>query len=169
MDITSIDFLLSIKSYAKKANDLGAPVYAPVLKKELQFSGGTTANKADMIWGDERTVASATNDDLDLAGVLTDAFGDTFTAAEIVGLAIVADSGNTTTLTIGVAGTNPWVALWAASGDGIKVQPGGVFVIMAPDASGLGAVGAGSADVLRVANGSGAAATYKILIIARTA
>lgn len=169
MEITSIDFLLSIKAYVKKANDLGAPVYAPQLKKELEFTDGTTANKADMIWGDERTVASATNDDLDLAGTLADVFGDTFTAAEIVGLAIVADAGNTTTLTIGVAGTNPWVAPWAASGDGIKVQPGGVFVIMAPDASGLGAVSAGSADVLRVANGSGASATYKIMVIARSA
>lgn len=169
MNVTSIDFLLSIKAYATKGNDLGNPVHAPVLEKRLQFSGGTTANKADIVWGDERTVSSASNDDLDLAGALADAFGDTVAAAEIVGLAIVADPTNTTTLTLGVAGTNPWVAPWAASGDGIKVQPGGVFVLMAPDANGIGAVSGGSADVFRVANGSGAAAKYKIMIIARTA
>lgn len=169
MNVTSIDFLLSIKAYTTSANDLSNAVHAPELKKQLQLSGGTIANSADIVFADERTVASATNDDLDLAGALTDAFGATVAAAEIVGLAIVAAKANTTTLTVGVAGTNPWVALWAASGDGIKVQPGGVFVIMAPDGSGLGAVGAGSADVLRIANGSGAAATYEIMIIARTA
>lgn len=169
MTISSIDFLLSIKAYATGSNDLGGPVYAPELKKQLAFESGTTANKADMIWGDERTVASATNDDIDLVGALSDAFGSTFSPAEIVGLAIVASANNATTLTIGVAGTNPWVAPWAASGDGIKVQPGGVFVLMAPDASGIGAVSGGSADVLRVANGSGASATYKILVIARSA
>jgi hypothetical protein len=168
MDITSIDFLLSLKAYTTKDNDLGDPVHAPQLKKQLSFGDGTTANNADIVWTDERTVSSASNDDLDLAGVLADAFGDTIAAAEIVGMVIVADDGNTTTLTIG-AGSNPWATMWAASGDGIKVPPGGVFVIMAPDASGLGAVTAGTGDILRVANGSGAAATYKIFIIARSA
>lgn len=169
MNITSIDVLLSIKAYTSKASDLANPVYAPELKKQIQLEGGTAANKADIVWGDERTVSSASNDDIDLSGALADAFGDTVTAAEMVGLAIVSDAANTTTLTIGVNGTNPWVAMFAASGDGIKVPPGGVFFIMAPDANGLGAVSGGSADLLRVANGSGAAATYKIMIIARTA
>jgi hypothetical protein len=59
--------------------------------------------------------------------------------------------------------------MWAATGDGIKVFPGGVFLNFSRDASGLGAVAGGASDVLRIANGSGASATYRIAVLARSA
>ena len=151
------------------ANDFGGPDFEPLPRKVIDFADGTGLAQADILFMDERTVASATNDDIDLAGALSNAFGATFTAAEIVGIIIDSDVDNTTTLTVGVAGTNPWVTMWAASGDGIKVFPGGVFLNFSRDASGLGAVSGGASDVLRIANGSGASATYRIAVLARSA
>lgn len=166
--INSAELLVKFTANQSGSNDLGNPVFAPELKALLQFTDGTTANKFDIVFTDNRTVASASNDDIDLAGVLTTAFGSTITAAEIVGIIIKSAAANTTTLSVG-GGTNPWITMWLATGDGIKVGPGGIFLNVAPDASGLGAVTAGTGDILRIANGSGASASYDIAILARTA
>lgn len=168
MALNTAELLVKFTANVSGSNDLGNPVFAPELKSLLQFTNGTTANKADLIFTDTRSVNSASNDDIDLAGVLADAFGATITAAEIVGLMIKSAAANTTVLTVG-AGSNPWITMFAATGDGIKVMPGGVFVNFAPDASGLGAVTAGTGDILRVANASGATASYDIVILARSA
>jgi hypothetical protein len=150
------------------SNDQASPEFRPSIEKLLQFASGTGANQADGVFTDSRSVNASANDDIDLSGALTDALGASVAAAEMVGILIVNNS-TTQTLTIGVAGTNPWVTMWAATGDGIKVFPGGVFLNFATDASGLGAVVAGASDVLRVANGSGSAASFDIAILFRTA
>ena len=150
------------------SNGLGNPVFSPALNKLLQFTTGTGASQADLMYAATRTVASATNDDLDLAGSLTNVFGATITNVEMVGVLIASDAANTTTLSIG-AGSNPWITMWLATGDGIKVFPGGVFLNFAPDANGLGAVTASTGDILRVANGSGASATYSVVLLGRSA
>lgn len=168
MALNSAELLMKFTANVSGSNDLGNPLFVPELKAQLQFIGGTTADAADIVFTDTRTVASATNDDIDLAGVLTNAFGATITAAEIVGIMIKSARANTTVLSVG-GGTNPWITMFLATGDGIKVFPGGVFVNFAPDASGLGAVTAGTGDILRIANASGAAATYDIVILARSA
>lgn len=166
--INAAELLVKFTANQSGSNDLGNPIFAPVLQKLLQFTDGTTANKADIIFTDNRSVASASNDDIDLAGVLTNAFGATITAVEIVGIIVVPAAANTTTLTLG-AGTNPWITMFLATGDGIKIFPSGVFVNFAPDASGLGTVTAGTGDILRIANSAGATATYDIMILARSA
>ncbi|MFA7308191.1 MAG: hypothetical protein WC026_16135 [Hyphomicrobium sp.] len=146
-----------------------APSWSKAINKTLSFANGTGANQADIVYLAERTVASATNDDIDLAGVLTDAFGATITAAELVALIVVNEplSGvaNTTNLTLG--GATAFVpgfsaALW-------PISPGGVFEIASPGAAGLATITATTADILRVSNSSGASATYQILILARSA
>lgn len=150
------------------SNDQGNPEHRPTIEELLQFASGTGADQADGVFTDTRSVNASSNDDIDLAGVLVDALGNSMAAAEIVGI-LIRNNSTTQTLTIGVAGTNPWVTMWAASGDGIKVFPGGIFLNFAPDASGLGAVVGGASDVLRVANGSGSTASYDIAILYRTA
>jgi hypothetical protein len=146
-----------------------APQWSAAINKTLSFSNGTGANQADLAYLAERTVASNTNDDIDLAGVLTDAFGATVAAAELVALVVVNEplSGtpNTTNLTMG--GATNYVpgfsaALW-------PISPGGVFEIASPGAAGLATIAAGTADILRIANSSGASATFQICILARSA
>lgn len=155
------------------SNDFGGPDFDIKVFNEMVLEDGTTVNKADILWADQRTVGSASNDDIDLAGVLTNAFGAVITAAELVALLIInkARNGtaNTTNLTIGV-GSNPFIGFLGGTTPTIgPIRPGGMFMIASPDAAGIGTVVAGTGDILRVANSSGAAATYQIAMLARTA
>lgn len=150
-----------------------APNWAAEMLQEFSLSDGTTANKADIAYMAERTVASNTNDDIDLAGVLSDALGVTVAAAELVTLFIVNKQKdgtvNTTDLTIG-AGSNPVVGFLGGTAPTVgPIKPGGVVLLHSSDAAGLGAVTAGTGDILRIANSAGASNTYQIGILARTA
>lgn len=76
---------------------------------------------------------------------------------------------NTTALTIG-GGSNPVVGFLGGTTPTIgPIRPGGFVFIACPDAAGIGAVTAGTGDILRIANASGAAAVYQIAILGRTA
>jgi len=139
----------------------------------VNLTNGTAANQADLIYAAARTVADGANDDIDLAGALADIYGTTIDAAELVAFLLintpVSGAANTTALTIGGAtsafngflgGTSPTIG---------PIQPGGIVLIGAGHASGIGAVSASTADILRVANAAGAANTCQIGIIARSA
>ena len=150
------------------SNDLGNPRFLPSLDKVLQFTSGTGANQADIVWTDERTLAASGSEDLDLAGALTDAFGATITAAELVAIIIVADAGNTNNVVVGDA-TAP-IPLFGGTNPTFAIKPGGVFAVAAPNAAGLLTVGAGTTDDLKVANSSsGSEVTYKIVVLGRSA
>lgn len=146
-----------------------SPKWGGEMELIASLGNGVTANNYDLLYMAERTVASASNDDIDLAGVLTSPLGETIAAVEVVGVIVInapkSGAANTTNLTLGGA-TNP-VAAYAAAGR--SISPGGFSAEFSPGASGLGAVTAGTGDKLRVANSSGASATYQIAIFARTA
>src|SRR5688572_16006407 len=100
------EILARLKISQTGSNDFGGPEFKPVLEMLIQLTDGTTVNKADIAYVDERTVATGATDSLDLAGVLSDAFGATVAAAEIVALMIInkpriGTPVNTTDLTIG--------------------------------------------------------------------
>jgi len=144
-----------------------------VVSKTLSLADGTAADQADLMFVNQRTVASASNDDLDLAGVLTDFNGATITFAEIVAVLVIngpkSGSANTTDLTIG-AGSNPFTGFLGGTAPTIgPIKPGGVVFLFAGDAAGLGTVTTGTGDILRIANSSGASATYQICLIGRSA
>lgn len=148
--------------------DLGSRAASVSIDKALPFSHGTTASKADLMWSDERTLAASTAEDLDLAGTLSDAFGVTITAAELVAVYIEAASTNTNDVVVGAA--TQAVPLFGGTNGTIAVKPGGMFMIAAPGAAGQATIGAGSTDDLQIANGgSGSAVTYKVFILARSA
>jgi len=153
-------------------NDFGG-VFTPEMQALVELADGTGADQCDIAWFDERTVADGANDDIDLAGALTDAFGASVAAAELVALFVrnapISGAANTTTLTLGGAGSPVEGFLGGTSPTIGPLTPGAGALLFAPGADGLGAVTAGSADELRVANGSGAAATYQIAVLARSA
>jgi hypothetical protein len=151
----------------------GGPNWSGAIDEILSFTNGTGANQCDLAYVAERTVASATNDDIDLAGVLTDALGATIIAAELVALLIINKqkdgTANTTDLTIGL-GTNPVLGFLGGTLPTIgPLKPGAMILLASPGAAGLGVVGAGASDVLRIANSSGAQAKYLIAALARSA
>jgi hypothetical protein len=159
---------LDLSATQTGSNDFGGPEFKPRMRKVLDFANGTGANQADLLWADERTIAASSSEDLDLAGVLTDAFGATITAAEVVAIFIFADADNTNNVVVGDA-TSP-VPLFGGTNPTVSVKPGGFFCIGAPNAAGQFSVGAGSTDDLKIANSSsGSPVTYQIAILARSA
>ena len=132
--------------------------------RDVSLADGTGAGNADRLFSDRRSTSG--NDDLDLAGVLTDAFGVTLTFARIKAIMIAADPANPGNITVG-AGTNPLINILNAAGT--LTIPAGGFNLWSCGATALGAtVTAGTGDILRV-NGSGGSCTYDIAIVGASA
>ncbi len=128
------------------------------------FGAGTGAGQIDRVFGDARTLSASATENLDLAGGITDAFGQTITFAKVRGLLISADAGNTNDVVVGGAASNAFVGPFADASDKIKIAPGASVLITAPAAGWT--VTAGTGDILLVANGgSGTSVTYKIAIV----
>lgn len=154
-------------------SDFGSVSFTPLMQLAQVLANGTGANQADVLWMDEREVGDGASDDLDLAGDLTDVFGNAVEIAEVVAIIVInaprGGAANTTNLTIGGA-TNAFDGFLGGTSPTVgPIRPGGFFAIGAGDAAGIGSVTGGSEDELRIANSSGAAATYQIAIIGRSA
>lgn len=129
------------------------------------FANGTAANQANQMWTDTRTIAASANDDLDLAGVLTNAFGTTITFTSVKAIIVKAASANTNDLIIGGSATNPFETFLGGTNPSVLIVPGGSFAIVNPEATGY-AVTASTADILRFTNASsGTSVDYNVIII----
>ncbi|MGW3330612.1 hypothetical protein ACWDF9_08730 [Streptomyces rubiginosohelvolus] len=164
--------MLAVSAYGElsAALDLGVGRAPQALSRSLSLGSGTGAGKADRIWSDRRTLAASGTEDLDLAGVLLDAFGATITFARIKGLVIAAAAGNTNNVVVGAASSNPWVTLLGATHT-LTVRPGGFVAVGTGVADAIGyAVTASTGDLLKIANSAGGSAvTYDIHIIGASA
>lgn len=147
--------------------DLGNPKMRATVSKALSLIEGTDAtNKANILFSDRRTLNASANEDIDLAGVLTDAFGATITAAEIVAIFVSAAAGNTNNVNITRPASTGFVGPFLAASDGVNVKPGEWQLFVSQ--SGW-AVGAGATDLLNIANSAGTSSvTYDIIIVGRT-
>ena len=133
---------------------------------ETKFTYGTGENQVNQHWRDSRTVTTSTStDDLDLAGSLTNIFGETVTFATIRELVIV----NLSTvagddLDIGGAAANAITTIQDGSGTAkLTLRAGGYLVLSAP-LDGY-AISGGSADTLRITHaGSSEAINFDIII-----
>jgi hypothetical protein len=168
MTISKLTLSAQITGVQSGAADLGALEFSPNLAFVKAITNGTGANQADLLFADTRTLAASATEDLDLAGSLADVFGATITMVEVVAIMILADAGNTNNVVIGDA-TSP-VPLFGGTNPTLAIKPGGMFMIVAPNASGQFAVGAGSTDKLKVANSGGTTGvTYSIVVVGRSA
>lgn len=131
--------------------------------KVLQLLDGTGAGKSSKTFAASRTIAGSGSDPLDLAGVLTDAFGSALTFTKIRLIAISSSATNASTLKMG-AGTAPMGSFFGANTERLIIRPGGFVLIAAPDATGY-AVTATSADTLTISNDSASVSAYDILIV----
>lgn len=164
----SAEILARLKINQTGSNDFGGPNFSPVLEMLVQLTDGTAANQADLAFVDERSLTSGGTDSLDLNGVLSDAFGASIAAVEIVALMIInkpraGTPVNTSDLTIG-GGTNGVFATAMP----FVLKPGAVFLLAAGDAAGVKTVVPTTADILTIVNGA-AANKYQIAILARSA
>lgn len=153
-----------IEAVYKNLLDLGTPTDTFLKKAKIELANGTGASSADVMFHDQRTIAASSNEDLDLAGALSNAFGSTLTFVELRAIMIVAASANTNNVRVTRPASNG-VPLFLAASDGIDVPPGGVFLWSCP-ADGKVTIGAGSSDLINVANSSsGTSVTYDVVII----
>lgn len=139
-------------------DDLSKPTeYNPKFRFKQVYTNGDGDDQINWVWADRRTVTVATaNDDLDLAGVLVDVFGNTITAATLKVL-FIANLATTSgeDLAIGAAGTNPITDLFEGSNTAqLTLGPAGKFLAENPH-DGY-AITAGSADTLRIAHAGAA-------------
>jgi hypothetical protein len=171
MDL-STTLKVSVDARATKPLDLTTAEDALNEDYKTVLADGTGDDQADLVWHDRRTIAASSNDDLDLAGVLSDAFGDTVSFARIKGIFIRNRSdqqGTPTEAQIQVGGGSNVFASWlGASGDIVKIDAGGMFLLTNPTATAY-AVTAGTGDILRVTNNDGSdQAEYDIIVIGAT-
>lgn len=130
------------------------------------LADGTGADLADQIYHNTgRSLAASANETFDLAGGITDKFGNTLTMATVKLLYIKNTSTNiATTIEVGNA-TNAWAGWTGAATSTITVGPGGMIVLFDPTANAM-EVTASTGDILKITNNDGSnAATYDIMII----
>lgn len=145
--------------------DLGTVTHDVAWSPSYNFTDGTGANQAKVIVTDTRTLAASASEDLDLAGGMTDAFGNAITFAKVKAIAVQAAAGNTNDVVIGGASATQVSTIFGDVSDTIKVKPGGLMLLVAPDANGY-SITAGTADLLKIANSSsGTGVTYTITVI----
>lgn len=148
--------------------DLGTGTTPIAAALTQSFTDGAGANQVNQVFSDTRTLTASSTEDLDLAGVLTNAFGATVTFARVKAILVKAASGNTNNVVVGAAAATQFVGFFGAATHTVAVQPGGAFLIVTPSAAGW-PVTAGSTDFLRVANSSsGTSVTYDIVILGST-
>lgn len=135
------------------------------------LADGTSADQFDELFTGKVDMTASTNQDDDLTA-LSDIYGTTLTAAEMVGFLIVNEDPAMTNsiLTVGAAASNPWIG-WCGGADTAitNIGPNGFVLMMNPGAAGLGTVTNSSADVLRIACGSGAGAEVRRMYLMRSA
>jgi hypothetical protein len=136
--------------------------------KSLTDGTGATGT-GDRMYRTETTIAGGGTLNLDLAGSLTDFFGNVITFARVK--AIKVELTNDTTATSILIGdhASPWNTWVAGTNPRVRVYNGGCFFLAGPGAT-MYAVTAGSADGLKIVNEDGAnVATIKITIIGSSA
>jgi hypothetical protein len=164
---------LAVSVTASQTNsiDLGAGTLPVALSYGVTLTDGTAAGQADRMFTDRRTIAASSNDDLDLAGSLTDGFGATITFARVKAIIISAAAGNTNNVLVGGDATNTFLTYTVVEGDAIILRPGATLALIAGAADATGyAVTAGTGDLLRITNsGAGTSVTYDIVVIGASA
>lgn len=133
----------------------------------VDLANGTAAGQADRVFHDTRTLAASATEDIDLAGVLADAFGATLTFARVKGLIVAAAAANTNNVIVGGASATQFVSWNGGATHTVTVRPGAVFALMAGAADATGYVtAAGSTDLLKIANSAGSTSvTYDLVVV----
>ncbi|MGW3847183.1 hypothetical protein [Streptomyces fagopyri] len=170
MPLSGAMLAVSAAGELQQALDFGTGSAKQILSKSMALASGTGAGKADRLFSDRRTLAASGTEDLDLAGVLLDAFGTAITFARIKGLIIAASKDNTNNVLVGAASGSPWAALLNSTGV-LTLRPGAFVAVGTGVADATGyAVTATTADLLKIANSGGTTGvTYDIHIIGASA
>lgn len=161
----SASIAISLAAAYSQTVDVGTVKHDVKFGPNYVFQDGTGANQAKTIFTDTRTLAASASESLDVAGVLTDAFGNTITFDKIKAVIVTADPANTNNVLFGGAASAQAAPWFGDVSDVLVIRPGGSICLVAPDATGYD-VTATTADIIKVANsGSGTGVNYTIVLI----
>lgn len=163
---------LKLSADQQKAFDAVVNLSGPVnLPRSLVLKQGTGAGQADRLYVKTSTLNASANEDLDLAGGVTDMYGTTLTFAKIGLLYVEAKVTNANNVLIGGAAATQWASWLGDVSDKVVIRPGGFILLgCGKDDANRYAVGAGASDLLRVANSAaGSAVTYTMLLAGTSA
>ena len=165
----------SINLNAVIDGEYGSTSAAPFSSRAIQqvlkslsstFTVGTGANQANKLYSASGTV-DTTGITLDLAGGLTDVFGNTITFTSIVAAAFInTETADGSYLLVGGAASNQFYSWFSASNDVERIPSSGFILRTAPLATGF-TVTAGTGDSLKMAAASGTVG-YEVLILGRS-
>jgi len=151
---TSVTGKVSILLNLLLQNTVGLQTASAPLERAIQqvFTSGAGLGAINRLYSEaDKSLAAAY--DLDLAGTLTDALGAACVFARVKLLLAWAPAANTANVEIG---GDAAAALFGFKDptDVLSIRPGGVILLMAPDATGY-AITATTADILQFAPSAG--------------
>jgi len=148
----------------------GTPTWPVYLNWAAPLTTGVGASQADKIYAPATIVlAPSAGLDIDLAGVLSDAFGVALTMVKLKGIGIRAAAANTNNVNVSRPAANgvPWML---AASDAFALGPGGIFLLVNPGLAGLATVTPGTGDLLRVDNSAaGTSVSLDLVVIGTSA
>lgn len=160
---------ITLQALLTAATDIGSRRQDINYTLSFPIAPGTGAAQADEVFSDTRTLSASSSEELDMAGVLTDALGGSITFASVKAILIKAAAGNSNDVIVGGAASNAFATMFGDSSDTLKVPPGGAIVLADFGAAGF-AVTASTGDLLKIANGgSGTSVSYDIIIVGDSA
>lgn len=159
-----------ISATYKNLLDLGTPTDSFLKKVSIELANGTSANSADLMFHDQRTLGASATEDLDLAGSLTNPLtGAAMTFVELRAFMVFASASNTNNVQVTRPASNGVPSWFLAAGDGVALPPGGVFLWACP-ADGKVTVTASTGDLITVTNSAGSTSvTYDVVILGTSA
>jgi len=118
------------------SKDLANPTQQLTLSRGMTLTDGAGADKGDVMFDDQRTLAEGANETIDLHdGSLTDSLGRAVTF-DIVRRIYIKNGSSEASLLIGGAAATQ-LGLFNDTSDILKLPPGGEFLMTAPDATGI--------------------------------
>ena len=158
--LSDLALVLSLSGVFSKALDLTTPSEQLQIAKTLSLADGTGSGQANQLWSDTRTLV-ATSENLDLAGGLVDAFGDTITFTKVKVL-LVHNKATTTLHHLTLSGNFLTNQMMSGASVKLSLDPSSVLFLTSP-IDGY-AVTADTGDVLNVDAGANTI-TYDIVLI----
>jgi hypothetical protein len=159
----SVTIKASVRGSQDVALDLGTAILPIDVSAAFALADGTGADQANRYFSDRRTLTGAGGtEDLDLAGGITDAFGNVITMTKLKVL-IFKNNSTTDTFQISRPVANG-LALFVAASDAITVRPGGIVMVATADSTAY-AVTAGTGDLLTITKQGSGSATYDIVLV----
>ncbi len=171
-----VDFLVTLNVNTKKAQDLGTSKNLLQMSKLIQLTFGATALKGNQIFHNRDVLDADEVVSLDLAGGLTNVFGDTITFAKVRALLVI-NTSDVIDLThtaaslsvISVGGNaNAFDGPFSDSTDIINIAAGNFFAATRNDLTGWPVTGA-TGDILDITETSTLEGMYDIVIIGEEA